>query len=85
MIGMYVLKSDKTLFVDVDDTLVMWKGNTYTPHKKHIAMIKKLHARGQPVVVWSAGGLGMGGAYCKGTRPRDLCNCCDGKAHVVGR
>jgi len=56
MIDMFILKSDKTLFVDVDDTLIMWKGHTYTPHKKHIEMIKKFHARVQPVVVWSAGG-----------------------------
>ncbi len=53
---MFVLKSDKTLFVDVDDTLVMWSATGYTPHKKHIEYLKKFHMRGQKIVVWSAGG-----------------------------
>jgi hydroxymethylpyrimidine pyrophosphatase-like HAD family hydrolase len=56
MIDMYVLKSDKTLFVDVDDTLVIWEGESYRPHKKHVELIKRFHKRNQPVVVWSAGG-----------------------------
>lgn len=53
---MFVLKSDKTLFVDVDDTLVIWEGTTYRPHQAHIDLIKRFHARNQQVVVWSAGG-----------------------------
>lgn len=55
---MFILKSDKTLFCDVDDTLIVWDedGHTYKPHKRHIKLIKKFHARNQPVVVWSAGG-----------------------------
>lgn len=54
---MFVLKSDKTLFVDVDNTLVIWEGTTYRPHRGHIDLIKRFHARGQAVVVWSAGGF----------------------------
>jgi predicted HAD superfamily phosphohydrolase YqeG len=55
---MYILKSDKTLFVDVDDTLVIWSdsGASYKPHQKHIELVKRFHKRNQPVVVWSAGG-----------------------------
>jgi predicted HAD superfamily phosphohydrolase YqeG len=53
---MNVIKSDKCLFVDVDDTLVIWEGSSYRPHFKHIEMIKRFHNRGQPVIVWSAGG-----------------------------
>jgi hydroxymethylpyrimidine pyrophosphatase-like HAD family hydrolase len=53
---MYVLTSDKTVFFDVDDTLVIWEGTSYRPHNKHIELLKRFVERGQPVVVWSAGG-----------------------------
>lgn len=53
---MYVLKSDKTLFVDVDNTLVIWEELGYRPHQGHVDLIKKFHHRGQAVVVWSQGG-----------------------------
>jgi len=53
-----ILKADKTLFVDCDFTLIMWDENktTWKPHNAHINLIKRFHARGQKVVVWSAGG-----------------------------
>ena len=55
---MLVIQSDKTLFVDVDNTLVLWDEahTTYRPHQRHIDMMKKFHARKQPIIVWSAGG-----------------------------
>lgn len=53
---MWVLKDNKTLFVDVDDTLVIWEGEKYRAHKKHVELIKRFAKRGQSVVVWSAGG-----------------------------
>jgi nicotinamidase-related amidase len=53
---MFVIENDKSLFVDVDDTLVIWEGTTYRPHTKHIELIKKFHQRGMPIIVWSAGG-----------------------------
>lgn len=53
---MFVLKSDKTVFVDVDETLVMWEGTSYRPHLAHIELIKRFHARNQPVIIWSHGG-----------------------------
>ena len=52
----HVLASDKVVFCDVDDTLIIWEGRSYRPHKKHIDMLHKFHERGQPIVVWSAGG-----------------------------
>lgn len=55
---MYVIKSDKTLFCDCDDTLVVWAkdGHSFKPHKAHIELLKRFFRRGQPVIVWSAGG-----------------------------
>lgn len=56
---MNVITSDRCLFVDVDDTLIIWEDlgfDKWHPHQKHIDMIKRFHARGQPVIVWSAGG-----------------------------
>lgn len=55
---MITIKSDKIIFVDVDDTLVLWSSTspTYTPHHGHILMLKKFKARGHKIVVWSAGG-----------------------------
>lgn len=56
--GPFVIASDKILYVDVDDTLIVWDNghSTYKPHTKHINLIKRFHKRGQAVVVWSAGG-----------------------------
>lgn len=54
----FVLKSDRVVYVDVDDTLVIWDHMhaTYTPHKVHLAKIEEFLVRGQAVVIWSAGG-----------------------------
>lgn len=56
--SMFVVESDKVLYCDVDDTLIVWDDQhaTYKPHKKHIALIKRFFERGQPVIIWSAGG-----------------------------
>lgn len=56
---MQVIRNDKILYVDIDDTLVIWSetGHSYKPHKKHIDYIKRFHMRGQAVVAWSAGGF----------------------------
>lgn len=55
---MYILKSDVTVFFDVDNTLIKWSKDhsDWTPHKRHINELKKFYKRGQPVVVWSSGG-----------------------------
>lgn len=54
----FVLKSDRVVYVDVDDTLVVWDHMhaTYKPHKAHLAKIEEFLVRGQAVVIWSAGG-----------------------------
>lgn len=60
------------VYVDVDDTLVLWNKNDVPddelelyivldgalmwPHLKHIEMIGHFNARGHTVVVWSQGG-----------------------------
>lgn len=73
-----VLDSSNTIFIDVDDTLVMWgdhnhKGKTsrliripdphlvgenvyLLPHTTHINILKRNHAQGRTVIVWSAAG-----------------------------
>lgn len=55
---MNVIESDRCLFVDCDDTLIIWEEepNKWHPHQKHIDMIKRFHERGQSVIIWSAGG-----------------------------
>lgn len=53
---MQVINNDKVLFVDVDDTLVIWEGVGYRPHKRHIEYLYRFYERNQPIIVWSAGG-----------------------------
>lgn len=61
------LKDRHTIFVDVDNTLILW-GETHDPvvrlsydqvasiHMGHINKIKEFKSRGHNIVVWSAGG-----------------------------
>lgn len=56
---MITIKSDRVVYCDVDDTLIMWPElgqEGYKPHLKHIEMLKRFKSRGQAVIVWSAGG-----------------------------
>ncbi len=55
---MIVIENDKSLFVDVDDTLCIWSDDhtSWIGNQKVITLIKKFNLRNQPVVVWSAGG-----------------------------
>lgn len=55
---MFILKDDRTLYVDCDDTLLIWAkdGHTFKPHKAHIELIKRFSKRNQSVIVWSQGG-----------------------------
>lgn len=72
-----VLESSNCIFVDVDDTLIMWdhkkhsQRNTisvedphmvghiiqFIPHRTHINILKRNHAQGRVVIVWSAAGF----------------------------
>jgi hydroxymethylpyrimidine pyrophosphatase-like HAD family hydrolase len=51
------LINKETVYFDVDDTLVIWEGQQYRPHLKHINALKQHALRGHFVVVWSAGGF----------------------------
>ena len=66
------LPDRKTAFVDVDETLVLWKDDPTDPrntviqvangnlvikfHKRHIQLVKQLHDIGWNIVIWSQGG-----------------------------
>lgn len=58
-----IIENEQVYTFDVDDTLILWdKGNitfNHIPveiHQVHVEAIKKHKARGQFVIVWSAGG-----------------------------
>lgn len=63
---MQVISNNHIVCFDVDDTLVMWNGGKganmsvegypVKPHDGHIKEMMKFKARGQYVIVWSAGG-----------------------------
>jgi len=68
-----VIKSTESVFVDVDQTLVLHvtdgseqdddiiiKDVRFRPHARHIEQIRAHFARGHLVVVWSAGGYKWG-------------------------
>ncbi|MBH5328712.1 HAD family hydrolase [Eikenella sp. S3360] len=46
----------QTIFVDVDDTLVRSVGRTRIPMAAVIADIRRLHAAGHALYLWSSGG-----------------------------
>lgn len=62
---MFINKNDQIVEFDVDDTLVLWnhpnpdfmiEGIPCKIHNLHVESIKRFHARGQYIVVWSDGG-----------------------------
>ena len=77
---MIVVDTESTIFVDVDETLVMWgkpedriviyephynEPVHVTPHKGHIKILKDRKARGSRIIVWSAGGYQWAEAVIK--------------------
>jgi len=68
----FKLPDKRTVYVDVDDTLIMWDADINDPlskvievmngnlvvyfHKEHIQLVQNLYAIGWNVVVWSQGG-----------------------------
>lgn len=72
MSNYFKLSDKRTIYCDVDDTLIMWGADIHDPtskvltlesgnivvrlHRPHIQLVKDLHAIGWNVVVWSAGG-----------------------------
>ncbi len=55
---MIVIPATKTIYVDIDNTLVIWEGENFYGHPEHIESIKKFYKRGHTLVAWSAGGAG---------------------------
>lgn len=65
---MIVIRNDQTVYVDVDETLILWDcdpshpdafwigGQCVRSHKKHIDQVKKHKARGHQIVIWTQGG-----------------------------
>ena len=68
---MFILKNNKLLFCDVDDTLVRWKyidegdhinisyggvTNVFSVHTEHVTHLREHIKRGHGVIIWSQGG-----------------------------
>lgn len=53
---MITIAGPKTLYVDVDNTLVTWDGPNYTVNEKYVTLIQQFRARGHTIIVWSQGG-----------------------------
>lgn len=69
---MKVIKSTRSVFFDVDDTLALWEGSSYSGHQRHIEMMAKFKERGHTVVVWSAGGAEWAVSVCEELGIEDL-------------
>lgn len=50
------LTNDNIVAVDVDETLINWHGQTYTPNKPNIDALVREAKRGKFVIVWSRAG-----------------------------
>lgn len=77
----FKLADKRTVFCDVDDTLIMWDADINDPnskvlslengnlvvrlHKVHIELVKNLYTIGWNVVVWSQGGSDHADAVVK--------------------
>lgn len=78
---MTVLESDRVVFVDVDNTLILWFNDTssFSINYKLVEKLKQFHVRGQKIVVWSAGGW----AWAK--KAVDICELHDIVDLVLGK
>lgn len=65
----------KVVYVDVDDTLVRSLGSKRSPMRSVIEQVKRLHAEGAEIYLWSTGGA----AYAKSTAAElGISECCVG-------
>ncbi len=65
----------KVVYVDVDDTLVRSLGSKRSPMKSVIEQVRRLHAEGAEIYLWSTGGA----AYAKSTAAElGISGCCVG-------
>ena len=53
----------RVIYVDVDHTLIRFVGEERVPSERVIARIRKLHAQGEALYLWSSGG----GEYARAT------------------
>lgn len=77
----FKLKDHYTAYVDVDETLILWKDDPSDPankilqlengdlvvklHKKHIQLVKNLYTIGWNIIIWSQGGSNHAEAVIK--------------------
>jgi phosphoserine phosphatase len=84
---MKVIRATRSVFFDVDDTLVIWDWKKLNPdgvgliqvgtelvmpHQRHIELMKQFKARKHTVVVWSQGGHEWAEAVCKALGIEDV-------------
>lgn len=50
------ISNENIICVDVDDTLLMWEGQDWTPNHGNIDALIREHKRGKFVIVWSRAG-----------------------------
>lgn len=77
---MKVIRATRSVFFDVDETLVLWdwhdidpdgkgllniNGEHVLPHFRHIELLKQFKARGHTVIIWSQGGHEWAEYVCK--------------------
>ncbi|MBV8399556.1 MAG: hypothetical protein JOZ17_12565 [Acetobacteraceae bacterium] len=64
-----------TIFVDVDDTLVRSVGAKRIPIPEVVACVRRYHAQGATIYLWSSGGAG----YCREIATElGIVECCSG-------
>ena len=50
------MENNKTVFVDVDDTLIRSVGSKIIPNTRVIEKVRMLHQKGMTIIVWSTAG-----------------------------
>jgi|SRR5579859_742487 len=53
---MKIIKSRKCLYVDIDETLVLWHNDSYHLNPVAVTIIKRFFKRKHTIIAWSAGG-----------------------------
>ena len=54
---MHIIDSDRIVYVDIDNTLVLWSEGNYRVNPYVVTKLKEFKRRGHTVVGWSAGGV----------------------------
>lgn len=55
---MKVIAGTRTLYVDIDETLVLWSttDSTYTINHRVVTLVQQFYRRGHTILAWSKGG-----------------------------